>query len=212
MSPSFAASVLHPNISEVWSVFFGQLPNFFDSYQKFSTATEFPQYLPNLPTKTTDFSHRFLRFYLRTAVSCLRTSPPLFPTPRSRPPTRRSCPPPSDRQAPSSSACRRRPPARNDRISPTQLPNFADSYRISPTEIANFANSYRILPTETPNFAYRDTEFCRQLPNFAGYRILPTEKRWETSSPVNRQDVPGLMAAKMHSLNSLRRACRCAWL
>ena len=82
---------MHPKISQVWSVFLQQLPNFSDSFRILPTATELYRQVPMFPDeKRPIFIDIFLRSYLRMDVCCLGTSPsPLTPIPRSRPPTPR---------------------------------------------------------------------------------------------------------------------------
>ena len=190
---------------------------FFDSYRIFPTATDFFRQLPNftnsyriLPTATdlSDekrpiFSDRFLRFYLY--IPSPFPNPPIPSIPDPAPPF---CPAgPVELRLPPSATCTKRPNFTDTATElsrqlpnfPTGVPIFADSYRIFRQRYRICLQKYRILRTAT--------EFCRQ-----NYRILPTEKKWETSSPFHSQHVPGLMAAKMHPSNALRRACQCAWL
>ena len=162
-SSGYGDGVLHPKISEVWSLFFRQLPNFSDSYRILQTAIEFYQQLPIFSDeKRPIFPDRFLRLYLRTAESCLRTSLPFPQPPDPVPPPPDPAPPfcpagPVELRLPPPATCTKRP---NFTDTATefcrQLPNFSDR----DTEFRR--QSYRILPTEIPNFADRDTEFCLQ--------------------------------------------------
>ena len=143
-SSGYGDGVLHPKISEVWSLFFRQLPNFSDSYRILQTAIEFHQQLPIFSDeKRPIFPDRFLRLYLRTAESCLRTSLPFPQPPDPVPPPPDPAPPlcpagPVELLLPSPATCT------NDRI----LPNFFDR----DTKLCR----------QLPNFADRDTEFCLQ--------------------------------------------------
>ena len=184
--------------------FFLQLPIFSDSYRILPTATEFYRQLPIFPTKN-------VRFFPTDSYGSTCTSPPLSPTPQSRPPTPGSSPPTlpgRPRRAPLAAASHLHKTTEIHRHSYfLQLPNFSDRgtefYQQLPNSVERDTDvgqqRYLILPTAT--------EFCR-----LNYQILLTETRWETSSPFHRPHVPGLMAAKMYQSNVLRRACGCAWL
>ena len=168
-SSGYGDGVLHPKISEVWSLFFRQLPNFSDSYRILQTAIEFYQQLPIFSDeKRPFFPDIFLRSYLRTAAHCLGTSPPLSPisTPRFRPPTPRTRPPiwpGRPRRAPLPAAGRLQETTefyrQNHRILQTELPNFTDRHRNYPTELPNFTDRHRNYPTELTNFADRHRNY-----------------------------------------------------
>ena len=151
----FTILVLHPNISEVWPVFYLQLPNFTDNYRILPTGTRYRFF-------STKNDRIFPTYTFWTGVSCLA-----HPLPFARPPPPDPVPTPPDpaphpaRPAPSSAASDRWPPAQNDQNLPTQSTKFADSNRILRTKSPNFADSYRILPTESRKFTNR-------------YRILPS--------------------------------------
>ena len=169
-SKKIAICTWHMSIASKKNSRFGRY--FFDSCRVFPTATEFFRQLPNftisyriLPTATLlqdfpdekqpIFPHRFLCFYLKTAVSCLRTSHPLSPTPRTRPP--RSRPPILPcwpRRAPLAAAGHLHKSAEfhrhSNRILATVTEFFQQRYRILP-QLPNFSDSYQ--------FADKDTEF-----------------------------------------------------
>ena len=137
--------VLHPKISEVWSVFFRQLPNVSDSCRYFPTATDF------FRQKMTVIFDIFLRSYLRTAAPCLGTFPPLSPTPNPVPPRPEPAPPsgpadPVENRFPPPGACGLQEITefyrQNHRIVPTELPIFTDRHRNYPTELPNFTDRH----------------------------------------------------------------------